>query len=276
MRPHRSPFLASLVLALAIVGQWALFTHHYQHDLLGEDAQCQICLHAQAGTDYLHSSIVQVSLAMPQAEATPPRHSSRRRSSSWVSEPAHLLRASAESTCETPRPVPGPDGGCSVAYSTEEKTMRTTFRYAVAVALAFATPLATAASQSQVAALKEEIEQDRQSYEARLAALEARLKEVEKTAATAQVAASTPPPAPAAANAFNPGIGVVLDARCRDFQRGTDGGIAGFTTGEEAGRGLEGLSLGESEVNFAANVDDTLDPWHQPGTAPSGRTLDPA
>ncbi len=138
--------------------------------------------------------------------------------------------------------------------------MQSKSAYAVAAALVLASPVASAASASDVTALKKEIEQLRQSYEARIEALEARLKAVEKTATEAQVAASTPPPpapAPAAAaNSFNPAIGVVLDGRYRDFQRGTDGGIAGFATGDEAGRGLEGLALGESEVHFAANIDD--------------------
>jgi len=72
MHPHRKPFLASLILALAIMGQWALYAHHYQHDLQGNHADCPICLHAHAGTNYLHSGIVQSPVAKPLAAILPP------------------------------------------------------------------------------------------------------------------------------------------------------------------------------------------------------------
>ena len=100
---------------------------------------------------------------------------------------------------------------------------------------------------------------------ATLAALQQARVEIDalKTAPTAAAEASAPPisvateSASTAANAFNPAISVILDGRYAhhslaedDYQR------PGFPIVGEAGPGAAGLSLGESEVSFAANVDD--------------------
>ncbi len=70
--------------------------------------------------------------------------------------------------------------------------------------------------------------------------------------------AANPPPQPAAgARAFNPAISVVLNGTAAHFSRDPeDYTLPGFALGEEAGPGTQGLSLGESEINLEANIDD--------------------
>ena len=117
--------------------------------------------------------------------------------------------------------------------------------------------------------LREQIEQMKQDYEQRMQALEDRLQKAEAQAQDAQdrtrdaeasaAAVVTAPVVnpPATASAFNPGIGVILDARGRYYSQ--DSGafrIPGFTLPAGGGIGSEGLSLGESELNFYANIDD--------------------
>lgn len=70
----------------------------------------------------------------------------------------------------------------------------------------------------------------------------------------------TPPSnAPAAAGAFNPSIGVILQGTAGYFSQNPDTyRVKGFALGDEAGPGKRGPSLGESEINFQANVDPYL------------------
>ena len=56
-------------------------------------------------------------------------------------------------------------------------------------------------------------------------------------------------------NSFNPEIGVILQGQYQSFSADTSE-FSGFAVGEEAERGSEGFGLGESEINFSANVDD--------------------
>lgn len=117
--------------------------------------------------------------------------------------------------------------------------------------------------------LREQIGQMKQEYEQRIQALEDRLKKAEAQAQDVQVraqsaeesanAVATAPVVnpPSSANAFNPAIGVILDAKARYFSQDTGAfQIPGFTLPDEGGIGSEGLSLGESELNFYANIDD--------------------
>jgi hypothetical protein len=119
--------------------------------------------------------------------------------------------------------------------------------------------------QQQIDALKSDYEAQIKALEARLQAAEDAVKKAESKADAAQATASAPTPvaqtpAPSgavSANAFNPSIGVILDAKARYFSQDVDTfQIPGFSLPEEAGIGAEGLSLGESELNLAANVDD--------------------
>ncbi len=137
-----------------------------------------------------------------------------------------------------------------------------------------------------------------QDYNARLKRMEQRLDAAQKATAAAQAkanqaqktaaAASTPQPPPPAssapsapppdstpapaggtpapgggtqtrASAFNPAIGVVLDGKFMAARRNPGSySMPGFALGEEAKPPPRGFSLGESEINFQANVDQAL------------------
>lgn len=150
------------------------------------------------------------------------------------------------------------------------------------LALALATPFGALAAPppastqpantttSDIAALREEIAAMRAAYEARLQAMEQRLKAAEAAAApvapadtAAVAAASVPPPvaaAPGGANAFNPAISLILSGLyTRTSQDPDKFAIAGFPLpkGAEIGPGTRGLSLAETELGLAANID----PW---------------
>jgi hypothetical protein len=116
------------------------------------------------------------------------------------------------------------------------------------------------------------LEQMRRDYEARLQSMEDRLKSAETAATgatqkaddaqkTAQKAAAAPPPPPASANAnaFNPAIGVVLDGKFTSYGKDPSSyRIPGFALGDEARLDPRGFALGESEVNFSASIDQWL------------------
>jgi hypothetical protein len=151
-----------------------------------------------------------------------------------------------------------------------------------AFGLALASP---ALAQSGVDTLRREIQQMRtqydalldqmrRDYESRMADMERRLKAAESAATVApekaanaqtaaQQAAQSPAPAGTStgggANAFNPAIGVVLDGKFTSYGKDPDTyRIKGFALGSEAGLDPRGFGLGESEVNFSANVDQWL------------------
>jgi len=142
----------------------------------------------------------------------------------------------------------------------------------VAIAAAFALPLsASAADNPELAAIRAQIQEMKQSYEARLQALEQRLQdaqaavaEAQNTAAAAQQASAAAPaaaaPAPAAAqgdNAFNPSISLVLGGTFSNLSQ--DPGtyrFGGFMPPVgEVGPGSRSFNLGESELTMAANID---------------------
>jgi hypothetical protein len=139
----------------------------------------------------------------------------------------------------------------------------------------FAAPLsASAADDKDLAAIRAQIQEMKQSYEARLQALEQRLQEAQaataqaqnsaaeaKAAAPAAETAAVAPPAPAAAaaasNVFNPDISLVLGGTYANLSRDpAQYRIQGFMpAGGEAGPGSRSFNLGESEVTMAANID---------------------
>lgn len=118
---------------------------------------------------------------------------------------------------------------------------------------------------TEIAELRQLLDQVRNDYEIRIAQLENRLTAAERQAGSARRTAddaveiaeqsaidlATGSRAP---NTFNPALGAVLVARYADIDRGWDF-IPGFLPGGEIGPGDSGFSLGESEVNLKASVD---------------------
>lgn len=143
-----------------------------------------------------------------------------------------------------------------------------------ASALLAASATAEAATDTDLAEIREQIRTLKDQYEVRIRALEQRLQAAEATpAAPAGAAMSAPPlssavaPPPSSSAvaasagggiaAFNPAISLVLQGvyanLSQDPQRYA---IAGFAKAEEVSPGRRGLGLGESELALGANVDD--------------------
>ena len=149
---------------------------------------------------------------------------------------------------------------------------------ASAVMLALLHPCAAAAATaSELEEIRAQIRELRSSYEARIQALEQRLKDAEARAAATPaappVAASAPPPVAASASApalpppaggaqssglaaFNPAISAILAGSYHNFSLDPQQyRLSGFLTPDGVGPGKRGFALGESELTFAANVD---------------------
>ena len=169
---------------------------------------------------------------------------------------------------------------------TERLATMTTFRFSLPVALATGalalgsqSPAAWGQSANDTAAIRQMIEQMKQDYETRIRDLEQRLERAEGDAKSAKesaaqtkaAVAAQPAPAPVGTaattpnpssnpNAFNPSISAVLNGTFGAFSH--DPGnvrIPGFALGSGASEGnSRGFSLGESEVNLAANIDQAL------------------
>jgi hypothetical protein len=130
------------------------------------------------------------------------------------------------------------------------------------VAIAAMLAPVTGQAADDVAALRAEFAALKAEYAERVTALEARIDQLESTAA---VAATTPveqplpaPTAPARnTSAFNPAISVILAGNYADLSQDPgDFNFAGFMpSGGEIGPGDRSFNLGESEVTFAASVD---------------------
>lgn len=127
-----------------------------------------------------------------------------------------------------------------------------------AIALATLIPFAAAAADSDLDEIRNQIRDLKQSYEARIQALEQRLKDAESRAAAPPAPqAAAAPAAASSVSAFNPAVSVVLQGRYANLSRDPAAfAIAGFAPGGEAGPGRRGFSLGESELALYANVDD--------------------
>lgn len=107
--------------------------------------------------------------------------------------------------------------------------------------------------------LKREIKTLERKYQDKIEDLENKVSELETESKADQVNLKNDSPASAYksifSNQFNPAIGLVLNGRYSQFSSESSE-IAGFAIGEEGERGDEGFSLDETELNFAANVDD--------------------
>ncbi len=119
-------------------------------------------------------------------------------------------------------------------------------------------PHAWAASDADLDEIRAQIRELKSSYEARIQALEQRLKDAEAKAATPIAVAPAPSSSPASSiSAFNPAVSVVLQGRYANLsQDPASFAIHGFAPGGEVGPGRRGFSLGESELVLNANVDD--------------------
>lgn len=73
----------------------------------------------------------------------------------------------------------------------------------------------------------------------------------------ASAASNAQSPGVVTGNEFNPAISLILDGRAAVYSNNPqDYEISGFLLGEEAGLPNEGLSLGETELDISANIDD--------------------
>lgn len=121
-------------------------------------------------------------------------------------------------------------------------------------------PMAQAATDPDLKALRDEIAQLKQAYEQRIDALEKRLaraeaKTDEAQSAPQQVAAA--PAAPTQSNSFNPEVSMILQGAYNNLKQDPNAfQITGFVpTPGEVGPGARGFSLGESELAISANID---------------------
>ncbi len=130
---------------------------------------------------------------------------------------------------------------------------------AVAAGIAMQATTAAATENSDLQALKEEIKNIKNKYESRISELEGKINKLEAAPAKQQVAETKAAPAASdkakADSSFNPAISVILNGKYGNFSSDA-ADFAGFAIGEEGERASDGFSVGESEVNVSANVDD--------------------
>jgi hypothetical protein len=133
-----------------------------------------------------------------------------------------------------------------------------------AVPMVLLASTALAATDADIKALKQDIRQMRATYESRINQLETQVQALE----TGKPASDTAPVAVAATeqhtgsgaydNHFNPAIGMTLNGTYANFSNDRSV-LGGFAVGDEGGRLPQGLSLGESELTFGANIDDKFE-----------------
>lgn len=124
---------------------------------------------------------------------------------------------------------------------------------------------AFAADNAEMLQIRNEISSMKQSYEARIEALEQRLQRAEAKAGkadnrnaqaeavTAQITSSAPS---SVSNAFNPAISLILSGTYSSLsQDPANYRITGFIPGGEIEPGTRGFSLAESELIVSANID---------------------
>jgi hypothetical protein len=144
-------------------------------------------------------------------------------------------------------------------------------RGAFALALLIAADV-HAATDADLADIRDQIRQLKESYEARIQALEQRLKDAEtKTSVAEKIPPAAAPqalsPAPAVASApsapapgvsaFNPAIYAVLQGVYANFSQDPNHyAISGFVPSGDIVPAKRGLSIAESELGLSANVDD--------------------
>lgn len=128
--------------------------------------------------------------------------------------------------------------------------------------------LAQQEETTEIEQLKAELRLLRQDYEQRLSELEARLEAAEAGARPARESIEAPRPEAASTAstggnpAFNPAIGVIFQGQAWSYGEDPEAyAIPGFPLGGEAGPVAEGFSLGETEIDISASVDDWFTAW---------------
>jgi len=137
---------------------------------------------------------------------------------------------------------------------------------AMALAVTWSAPLC--AQDADLARLREEVRQLKESYEQRIGALEERLQEAEARAGKSAPAAANTETAggapaslaassPQAARGFSLDVSAILNGVYSNLSQNPDTyRINGFVpTGGEVGPGKRSFSLGESEIGLSANAD---------------------
>ena len=122
----------------------------------------------------------------------------------------------------------------------------------------------TAYGQDDFSGLRRALEQMRADYEARISALERRLEAAEEKSAqpAVSVVESVAANASAGSNAFNPAMSVIFLGQAWAYGNDPEAYfIPGFPLGGESGPVAEGFSLGETEIDIFANVDDKFTAW---------------
>jgi hypothetical protein len=109
---------------------------------------------------------------------------------------------------------------------------------------------------SELAQLRAELATLRKTYDTRIAALEARLRDA-VAVPTEEVIEPIATSVPSSSKAFNPAVSLILDGKYRSIERDPESYRIGgfFPSGEEAGPGMRNVDLGESELAISANID---------------------
>ncbi len=124
----------------------------------------------------------------------------------------------------------------------------------VALAALLCHPLASlAAGDAELAAIREQIQQLKQSYEERISQLERKLQQAENRPSEAVVQAA-PVQAPAGEGAFNPAVSLILSGTYGNLTQNPAKPATGFAMSANPGH-QKGFNLGESELGISANID---------------------
>jgi hypothetical protein len=146
---------------------------------------------------------------------------------------------------------------------------------AIAIVLAMALPaVVRAQTNPQLEEIRKQIQELKDSYDARIQALEKQLKDAETASAKAQTTATEaqsaamqakqaaeavqapPPTQPTSSNAFNPALSLILQGGYyNSSQNPNTRSITGFLPQRELGLPERGFYLGETELTLSANVD---------------------